>query len=413
MEKYYNEASDKIERCEYHNVLPVSDLNFNSPNKFTVFKLDHGDAFYDRRILFHIQGEVVKKADDTAYAAGDPIKLINNFAAFLFKRIELKKHNQLIDVVDEVGITSTIKGLTTYSRSGENTYYSSGFKSKFDKGGGKFEALGTLSHLGFGFFDNLRYPMYKGGFEIVFTRAEDNDAIFRWKEGTGTAEKSADEGKIKITSFVLRVPIVEYNPVKKAPLIEGLKRLGDKGDLNYRYYQWQCIEKFGVTGSSYSIDISNIYRNISNPLFIIVGLQTKRKNDQTRDPSQFDIINIKNYNVKINGQLYPQEPQNLSVLDKQYGILYGNYASIRETLFKDEDVYLNDVDFINKYPLIVFDTHHHPFSSESKMNTIQVHLDFTNAVASPVADQGTTAYVIVISETGFTYDVNKNYIKMN
>jgi len=413
MDKYYAEAADKIERCEYNTVLPVSDLNYNSPNKFTVFKLDHGDAFYDKHILYHINGEVVTKASNTAYTEADPIKLIDNFTAFLFKRIELKKHNQVIDVVDEVGITSTIKALTTYSKSAENTYYTSGFKSKYTKGVNKFEAIGPLSHLGLGFFDHLKYPMFKGGFEIVFTRAEDDDAIYRWEEGTGANKKSAAEGKIKITSFVLRVPLVDYDPVKRAPLIQGLKRLSDSGNLSYRYIQWQCIDKFGVHGTSYSFDISNIFRNISDPIFIIIGLQTKRKNDQTRDPSEFDAINIKNYYVKINGTRYPQEPQNLAVKENQYGLLYNSYLSVRQELFHDEDVYVNDKDFIDKYPLIVVDTHHHPFSTDAKRNDIQVHLDFTGTVGAPVDGKGTTAYVVVMSETGFDYDLDKNYIKMH
>lgn len=413
MEKYYDDASDKIERLEYNTVLPVSDLHFNSPNNFTVFKLDHGDSFYDKRIMFHIQGEVLKKSNDAKYDAGDPIKLVDNFAAFLFKRIELKKHNQLIDVVDEVGITSTIKGLTTYSSAGENTLYTSGFKSKFDKGVNKFEAMGTLSHLGLGFFDTLRYPLYKGGFEIIFTRAEDNDAIYRWKEGTAPNEKTADEGKIKITSFVLRVPLVDYHPAKRATLVDGLKKLSDKGDLQYRYFQWQCIDKFGVFGSSYSFDISNIFRNISNPKFIIIGLQTSLKNDQTKDPSKFQAINIKNFHVKINGHRYPLEPQNLQITEKQYGILYASYLAVRQVLYRDEDVYLNEVDFIKNYPLLVVDTHHHPFSTDIKRNNIQIELDFTNPVASPVANVGTTANVVVVSETGFTYDLNKNLINMH
>lgn len=51
------------------------------------------------------------------------------------------------------------------------------------KGGGKFEALGSLGHLGLGFLEHLHNPMFKGGFEISFTRAEDNDALYPWKEG--------------------------------------------------------------------------------------------------------------------------------------------------------------------------------------------------------------------------------------
>jgi hypothetical protein len=44
-----------------------------------------------------------------------------------------------------------------------------------------FEAIGKLSDLGLGFFNDITIPIYKGGFEITFTRNKDNKAIFPGK----------------------------------------------------------------------------------------------------------------------------------------------------------------------------------------------------------------------------------------
>ncbi|KAG8247137.1 hypothetical protein J6590_067780 [Homalodisca vitripennis] len=125
MEKLYIEFSSSIARSEYRTAMPVSELNFNAPNNNTTFKLDHGDAFYDSRIMYHIQGKYVQKSDGSDYQTNSTVKLVDNFAAFLFSRIELRKHNTLIDTVELSGITSTIKGIVSYR-------------------GWKFEALGTL-----------------------------------------------------------------------------------------------------------------------------------------------------------------------------------------------------------------------------------------------------------------------------
>ena len=409
MERYFNDANNKIRRADYETIMPISDLNFNSQNNKTIFKIEGTDLFYSNRIMFHIQGELVKKDGGAAYTGEIPIKLIDNFAAFLFDKIEVRKHNQLIDSVNHVGITSTLKSLTTYRTNGD--HHSCGLVSTF-KNGGAFEVFGTLGHLGLGFFEHIQYPIYKGGLEITFIRAGDNDAILRWTEGTGTAAVTPDEGKINIKSFVLKVPVIHYDPVVKVPLIQELTRLSEKNEFIYDYLQWQCIEKFGVIGSSYTIDITNEYHSIINPLFIIVGLQTKRKNDQKADPSKFDSVNIKNFSVKINGEQYPHELQNLAVTEKNYRLLYDNYISIARLLNGNDDVYLNLDDFISKYPLLVIDTHYHPFSTEKQRSSIQIHLDFTNAVAGPVADKGTTAYVLVVSRAQFSYDVKKNLIKM-
>ncbi|KAG8294626.1 hypothetical protein J6590_099180 [Homalodisca vitripennis] len=144
MEKLYIEFSSSIARSEYRTAMPVSELNFNAPNNNTTFKLDHGDAFYDSRIMYHIQGKYVQKSDGSDYQTNSTVKLVDTFAAFLFSRIELRKHNTLIDTVELPGITSTIKGIVSYSNTEKQTLSSSGFSSSFT-GGGKFEAS---AHLG-------------------------------------------------------------------------------------------------------------------------------------------------------------------------------------------------------------------------------------------------------------------------
>lgn len=406
MEAIYTKFMGGVVRSEYRTVNAVSDLNFNTPNNYTVFRLDHGDAFYDSRIMFHIQGEVVKKSDGSAYPKNSTIKLVNNFPAFLFSRIELKKHNTIIDSVDNPGLTGYIKGMLMYTNT--TTLSNCGFVSQYS-GGGKFEALGTLGHLGLGFFDHLQYPMYKGGFEITFTRSEDNDALYHWK-GSEATDVEPEDGKVKITSFVLRVPLVEYSSTSRIQLIAGLKELSDKDRLSFRYYQWQCIEKKGVFGSSFNFDITNAYRSVNDPRFVIIGLQTNRSNDQKANPSVFDSCTIKNVTVKINGDRYPQELQNLNMADSKWRLLYDQYVRFRMVNFGDSDVMLNPENFQSNFPIMVIDTHLHPQSTDRSRSDIQVELDFINPVAPPAANSGTTAYVVVVAETNFKYDITRNTI---
>lgn len=234
MDKLYSEFARGVIKSEYRTVMPVSDLNFNTPNNYTTFTLDHGDSFYNSRMMFRVLGEYVK-SDGTDYAEKTNVKLINNFAAFLWSRIELKKHNTLIESVELPGVTSTIKGILTYNESKKRTLSNNGFQSTYN-GGGKFECVGTLGHLGFGFFDHMKHPMFKGGFEITFTRANDNDAIFHWK-GTDSGATEPSNGKITIKTFHLLVPLVEYSSTSKIQLIDGLEKLSKNNDLIYNFYK--------------------------------------------------------------------------------------------------------------------------------------------------------------------------------
>jgi len=151
--------------------------------------------------------------------------MIDNFVAHLFSNIEVKKHNTAVDEIDFPGIASTVKGCVEYP--GLNVYngnaITSGFKSH-NYEVAQFEAVGNLGSLGLGFFNNTKVPIYRGGFEIIFTRNNDNNVIYRWKgkkaDGTEDPATSPVAGKITIKTFYLRVTIIEYNSEAQIKLIK-------------------------------------------------------------------------------------------------------------------------------------------------------------------------------------------------
>ncbi|MCL2869147.1 MAG: hypothetical protein FWF27_06925, partial [Candidatus Bathyarchaeota archaeon] len=66
----------------------------------------------------------------------------------------------------------------------------------------QFEAVGNLGSLGLGYFNDITVPIYRGGFEIIFTRNNGDNVIYRWKvlkaDGTEDASTLPPEGKIVI-----------------------------------------------------------------------------------------------------------------------------------------------------------------------------------------------------------------------
>ena len=62
------------------------------------------------------------------------------------------------------------------------------------------------------------------------------------------------------------------------------------------------------------------------PRFIIVGFQTAIDGDQTKNPSTFDHVNLKNAYVTLNSDRYPAVHYNLSFAKQKFSRVYGDAA---------------------------------------------------------------------------------------
>jgi hypothetical protein len=130
-------------------------------------------------------------------------------------------------MTSNIQASQAVKGCVEHG--GLNVYngkaMASGFKSH-NYEVKQFEAAGKLADLGLGFFIDTNIPIYKGYFEITFTRNSNNNIIYRWK---GKKKKPDDteedpttspvDGKLTINNFYIRVPIIEYNNEAKTNLM--------------------------------------------------------------------------------------------------------------------------------------------------------------------------------------------------
>ena len=176
----YDKYADEVSRFQYRNFNPVSTLNLNEEKKKTTFKIDIEDDFIDKNIEYYIEGKITPTDAKNTYSSKSNIKLVNSFVAHLFPQIEVKKHNVIIDEIAFAGIASTIKGSVSYPGADEynGKAVNSGFKT-FAHEGQNFSVVGKLGDLGLGFLSDITVPIYKGGFEITFTRNSNNNIISR------------------------------------------------------------------------------------------------------------------------------------------------------------------------------------------------------------------------------------------
>lgn len=388
---------------------PISTANLNTPNKNTTFKIQEEDSFLNvKKATFEISGQVLQ-ADGTSYPKGSNVILVDNFPGFLFDSICVKKHGKELDRIDNVGRASLIKGTISYSADLSGPTINSGFQSKFS-GGGNFSAIGNLSNLCLGFFKDIEYPVYRGGFEINFVRRTDDDALFRDKNDK--TEVVPGTGKIVIEELLISIPIVTYKDAYKFKLINDLVLSSKRNEYTFRFKSWQCIEESNITGKTLHKDITNMYTNIHNPLFAIVAFQTGRLNNQLTDPIEFSNCNLKNIWLDIGGMRYPERLLDLDFKKGKFNRAYRmlmSYKNVYNRVHRDLSLmYITPEQFKDTRPFFVIDISRQPSQISGSKSSIILHADFNENVPA-----NTNCYVCLVSGTEFFYDLTNNTIREN
>ena len=94
------------------------------------------------------------------------------------------------------------------------------------------------------------------------------------------------------------------------------------------------------------------------PRFIIVGFQTAKDGDQTKNTSTFDHVNLKNAYVMLNSDRYPTVDYNLSFANQTFFMVYGDAALFGvKFLGMDELITQSNItpsDYKTLYPLFTF-----------------------------------------------------------
>jgi hypothetical protein len=237
--------------------------------------------------------------------------------------------------------------------------------------------VGRLGDLGLGFFNDITVPIYKGGFEITFIRNSNNNALFRWKgkkaDGTEDPSTLPPEGKVKINTFYLRVPIIEYDSDAKTNFINDLF----KENYVFQFKKWQCIQHMKVTGKSLTADITNIYRCLQKPIWAFVVFQKTRLNNQQKD-NAFDHSDFKSLWIEVSGRRYPEETVDLDWNTDKFCLAYNAYLDYKRVYDKTTNSipYINIKDFKSLYPIYSIDLTDQP----EKFQTYKAILFFTSTL---------------------------------
>ena len=143
------------------------------------------------------------------------------------------------------------------------------------------------------------------------------------------------------------------------------------------------------------------------PRFIILGFQTDKDGNQTKNPSTFDRVNQKNAYVMLNSYRYPAVGYNLSFFNQKFSRVYGDAALFGVKLFgMNELITQSKITHSNYKTLYLFFTFGVSKQKEKLKSTvvdIQINANFTENVLV-----NTRAFALVISDKMFSFQSDGN-----
>ena len=123
--------------------------------------------------------------------------------------------------------------------------------------------------------------MYGLKHSLILVRKTDNDAIFR--------AVAAGAGKVSLDKISWFMPHVIAADAEKFSIY---KIFESKVKVPVAYRMRQCDMLSVHESTSFTCRLS-VKTASENPRFIIVGFQTAKDGDQTKNPSTFDHVNLK------------------------------------------------------------------------------------------------------------------------
>ena len=414
---------DSIDKYEYFEYLPITGTNLNNIGDIRI-NIESQDIFtHPSESFLLIEGRLTK-TDGTDYANADNISITNNAMMYLFRDIRYELSGHEIEKVNYVGYATTMLSLLKYtedfgrSKGLNQSWYldstampnnqNKGFWARhqhlfnhLERDKGSFSFRIPLKHI-FGFCEDYDKVLYGFKHTLSLTRTHDEDAIFR--PANDAAGNPFPAGKIALSKVAWFMPHVMPADKDKMELYKIIERK-EKVSVGYRMIQCTSISVPQSTSFSWRLSVKS---SPEVPRFIIIGFQTEKNNNQAKNNTQFDNLNIKNIYVMLNSNRYPALDYNLDFPSQKIGRAYGDVAEFRSKFFNINELISNPCisayEYKNLYPLFLFDVSKQSQRLKYSTTDIQVKVTFEE---NPNA--GTEGYAVIISDRliNFQSDGNK------
>lgn len=345
--------------------------------------------------FIHIEGKATIFGKDNK-PINTSIEFTNNAMMFLFQDIRYEINGVEIDRIKNPGITTTIKSFISMNTGQSKVaaiwgWNMNGFKSN----DGSFSLIIPLNKI-MGFAEDYDKIIMNCKHELVLNRSNSNLNSVKLDD--------ANNIQLDIERIQWRVPHVKVSDRERLTLLKLLEK--DKpiqlAFRNWDLYEYAILPR--TTKHSWSVKTAS---QLEKPRYVILGLQTNRKNKKSVDSSLFDHCKVTNVTLFLNSQYYPYESLNLKFDENKYNILYEMYTKFRQSYYNaPADPLLDLVNFKDKAPLFIIDCSRQ--NENLKTGPVDVRLEIECSQDIP---ENTTAYCLIINDRLFEYKPLSNIVR--
>ena len=412
-------VDDSIYEYEYKEYNPITGTDLNRGS--IVITIESQDIYtHPAESFLIIEGQLLKN-NDNFYLNNDNISLINNGIMYLFSDIRYHLASHEIEVLQNPGHATTILGMLKYPDdfnksqglnqlwapdTGDGTAAAEnlGFKLRRDyiinmvegnDNKGKFSFKIPLKHF-LGFCEDYKKILYGMQQRLTLTRTGNDNAILK---GNAAAGGAAAEGKIKIERIRWFMPHVIPSDAYRLQINKIIEKK-EKIPVGYRMLQCDNIPVVGGTGFTWRLGVKS---SPDIPRFIIVGFQTEKQNDQTKNPAIFDHCQVRNIYVTLNAKRYPDTDYENDFRINNFSRIYGDAATFRKKFYNMDELISNSSirpdNYKNLFPLFVFDVTKQSEKLKTSVSDIHIKASFNGDNPQPE----TVAYAVIISDRLFHF----------
>lgn len=375
---------NSITKFEYHSYSAFLQ-SFNTSDEIRIPIQQQDLCILPSESFIYVEGSLTKADGGVSSTA----KLCNNAIPFLFEEIHYELNGIDIENNKNVGITTLLKNFISLneneSKSLENSSWTG--KDSISLSSGSFNFCIPLKNL-LGFAEDYKKIIINARHELILirTRTDENAYINTEKENL----------KMAIHKLQWRVPHITLSDSNKLVL---LKQIQSK-PIKMHFRNWEMYEYPTLPTNTDHVWTVKTSTQLEKPRYIIIALQTARKNYLNKDASKFDHCDVSNVKVYLNSEAYPREDLNLKFNLNQYAILYEMYSKFQQSYYQKPPLpLLSPQEYKDIAPIMVIDCSRQNESIKNGPVDVRIELK----TSTPVPDL-TTMYCLILHDRIVEYN---------
>lgn len=378
---------------EYHTHNPYASSKLENNDEIRI-PIQQQDVYtLPCESYLYIEGRITKK-DATS---GSTVPFINNPMAYLFEEIRYEISGITVDSTKRVGISSTLKGLVSFSSNETNALKTSGWvmpdaQTITPNINGYFDFCVPLQML-LGFAEDYRRVVINVKQELVLLRASSNTDVILANAGTTDATL---DWKLVLDKVVWRVPHVRLADEHRITL---LKQLNSDREIVLPFRSWDMHEYPSLPATTRHTWTVKTSSQLEKPRYVIFALQTDQRNKLTANAGLFKSCSLSNIKLYLNSQFFPYDNINVEFSKHRFTVLYEMYARFQASYYgKKNNPLMTPEKFQSDAPIVVIDCSKQHDAIKSSTVDIRIEMEFESNIPA-----NTTAYCLILHDTIVTY----------